>query len=94
MPTRVTRNRIRHELLPLLEREYNPAIRGVLLNTAEILRDEDYYLLQHVASGSHGGVPGGRRDVKALANCPTAIQRRVLRFWLGGDSEPEPGFTF
>src|ERR1017187_8834409 len=39
--TRFARNRIRHELLPLLEREYNPSIRDVLLNTAEILRDED-----------------------------------------------------
>ncbi len=32
------RNRIRHELLPLLEREYNPAIREVLWRTAEVLR--------------------------------------------------------
>src|ERR1035438_10561282 len=47
--TRFTRNRIRHELLPLLEREYNPSVRDVLLNTAEILRDEDFYLLHHVA---------------------------------------------
>jgi tRNA(Ile)-lysidine synthase len=34
------RNRIRHELLPLLERDYNPGIREVLLRTAEILRAE------------------------------------------------------
>src|SRR5260221_347212 len=32
------RNRIRHELLPLLQRDYNPGIRDVLLRTAEILR--------------------------------------------------------
>jgi tRNA(Ile)-lysidine synthase len=34
------RNRIRHELLPLLERDYNPGIRDVLRRTAEILRAE------------------------------------------------------
>ena len=34
------RNRIRHELLPLLERDYNPGIRDVLLRTTEVLRAE------------------------------------------------------
>jgi tRNA(Ile)-lysidine synthase len=38
--TRFMRNRIRHELLPLLERNYNPGIRDVLRRTAEILRAE------------------------------------------------------
>ena len=82
--TRFTRNRIRHELLPLLEREFNPAIRDVLLHTAEILRDEDFYLLHHVAQRFYMAVcQNDAVNVKALANCPVAIQRRVLRFWLG-----------
>ncbi len=34
------RNRIRHELLPVLERDYNPGIRDALRRTAEILRAE------------------------------------------------------
>ena len=38
--SRFLRNRIRHELLPLLEREYNPAIRAALCRTAEIIRAE------------------------------------------------------
>src|ERR1017187_8569524 len=93
--TRFTRNRIRHELLPLLEREYNPAIRDVLLNTAEILRDEDFYLLHHVAQRFYmAACQNDAVNVKTLANYPTAIQRRVLRFWLGGDSENGPSFTF
>jgi tRNA(Ile)-lysidine synthase len=93
--TRFTRNRIRHELLPLLEREYNPAIREVLLNTAEILRDEDFYLLHHVAQRFYmAACQNDAVNVKTLANYPIAIQRRVLRFWLGGDSESGPSFTF
>jgi tRNA(Ile)-lysidine synthase len=93
--TRFTRNRIRHELLPLLEREFNPAIRDVLLNTAEILRDEDFYLLHHVAQRFYVAVcQNDAVNVKALANCPVAIQRRVLRFWLGGNSENGPSLGF
>jgi tRNA(Ile)-lysidine synthase len=92
---RFLRNRVRHELLPLLERGYNPAIRDTLLRTAEILRDEDFYLLQHVAQRFYMTVcQNDAVNVKALANCPVAIQRRVLRFWLGGDSEAGPSFGF
>ncbi|HUJ09289.1 MAG TPA: tRNA lysidine(34) synthetase TilS [Verrucomicrobiae bacterium] len=93
--TQFLRNRIRHELLPLLEREFNPAIRATLLRTAEILRDEDFYLLQHVAQRFYMAVcQNDAVNVKALANCPVAVQRRLLRFWLGGDSEAGPSFHF
>jgi tRNA(Ile)-lysidine synthase len=40
---RFTRNRVRHELLPLLEREYNPNLRQVLSDTAELSRAEEEY---------------------------------------------------
>jgi tRNA(Ile)-lysidine synthase len=38
-----TRNRIRHTLLPLLERDFNPAIRQTLADLAELARAEDEY---------------------------------------------------
>ena len=41
---RYLRNRIRHELLPLLEQNYNPNIRTGLIKTAEILGTESEYL--------------------------------------------------
>ncbi len=40
---RFLRNRMRHELLPLLEREYNPNLRQVLSEAAEIARGEEEY---------------------------------------------------
>src|SRR5271157_700224 len=40
---RFARNRVRHELLPLLEREYNPNIRQVLSDTAALARAEEEY---------------------------------------------------
>jgi len=40
---RFLRNRVRHELLPLLEREYNSNIRQALSDVAEIARGEEEY---------------------------------------------------
>ena len=40
---RFARNRVRHELLPLLEREYNPNIRQVLSDAAEVSRAEEEF---------------------------------------------------
>jgi tRNA(Ile)-lysidine synthase len=45
-----TRNRVRHELLPLLERDFNPAIRQTLADVAEVARAEADYWSQKVAS--------------------------------------------
>ena len=38
-----TRNRIRHTLLPLLERDFNPAIRQTLADLAELARGEEEF---------------------------------------------------
>jgi tRNA(Ile)-lysidine synthase len=38
-----TRNRVRHTLLPLLERDFNPAIRQTLADLAEVAQAEDEY---------------------------------------------------
>ena len=44
LDTQHTRNRIRHELLPLLERDYNPNLRQLLAETAEVaLGEEDFW---------------------------------------------------
>src|SRR5450756_686947 len=39
-----TRNRIRLNLVPLLEKEYNPELVPALLRLGEICREEDSYL--------------------------------------------------
>lgn len=45
-----TRNRIRHELLPLLEQRFNPAIRQTLADLAEVARAETDYWNHEVAA--------------------------------------------
>jgi len=38
------RNRVRHEVLPFLEKKLNPDIRAALIRTADVLREEDKWL--------------------------------------------------
>jgi tRNA(Ile)-lysidine synthase len=46
-PSHYTRNRVRLELLPLLERDYHPAVREALLRLSETAtRDADYLHMQ------------------------------------------------
>lgn len=90
----ILRNRVRHELLPLLERDYNPAVREALVNLAEIQRDEDEFLddlsIQNLSLGTYEQVFGAERATGDLANralkierlkeLPVALQRRVIRY--------------
>lgn len=80
-----TRNRLRLELIPHLEREYNPNLVPTLLRMAEVLREEDALLDAEAsralaavmrASDDEGGVALERRPLLEL---PPALQRRVVR---------------
>lgn len=75
------RNRVRHELLPLLEREFNPNLRAVLAQTAEIARDEEAWWAKAVARelDSRAISPGDPFPAGDFARLEIAMQRRVLR---------------
>ena len=87
-----TRNRIRHELLPLLE-GWNPQLREHLAQMAQLARDEEAWwqaelarltpqLLLHgrpVRGGGRAAGDGLALEVTRLAALPPALQRRLLR---------------
>jgi len=77
------RNRIRHELLPLLERQYNPRMRDHLSRLAEILRtDLDWIESQGKAAFrqlARVGEGRVRLDRIQLICLPAALRRTVLR---------------
>lgn len=77
------RNRIRHELIPILAARYNPNIIGALSTTAELAREDSLFLTgearatyQRLAVREAGAVTLDRTAVAALA---VALGRRVLR---------------
>jgi tRNA(Ile)-lysidine synthase len=80
--TAFLRNRIRHELLPVLT-HYNPAIRERLVTTAALLADEDD-LLEHMASDLSVKVcsitdNGISCSLDRLKGDPPALRRRLFR---------------
>jgi tRNA(Ile)-lysidine synthase len=80
----LTRNRIRHELIPHLEATYNPNLRETLHRTARILREEEAWIESHLDADWSGLLPasggeGARIDRGGFLKAPAALQRRILR---------------
>ena len=80
--TTYLRNRIRHQLMPLLE-EYNPAIRSRLAATAAIISDDEALLAELTGRAVAGScMTGEGRIVCSIGQLRTldpALRRRVLR---------------
>lgn len=79
------RNRIRHELLPLLE-QYNPAVRKALATTADIISEEDALLDALTAQAAEQVCRFSGSDatceIPLLKSHPVALQRRLIRLML------------
>jgi tRNA(Ile)-lysidine synthase len=83
LDSRFLRNRVRMELLPLLEKEYNPKATSLLAELAERARADEEFLEQQareralawrVREGSEEKIP-----LQPLREFPVALQRRILR---------------
>ncbi|HYH01303.1 MAG TPA: tRNA lysidine(34) synthetase TilS [Terriglobales bacterium] len=89
-----TRNRVRHELMPVLEREFNPALRERLSEMAEIARAEEAFWEEQVNREVErlvaAATPPRRLELPEselqlslhldmLMELPLAMQRRVIR---------------
>jgi tRNA(Ile)-lysidine synthase len=81
----IRRNRVRHELLPLLDAIAQRDVAAVIARQSEIVRD-DVSLLDELASAIDP------TDARVLANAPIALARRAVRAWLrcGTDAERHP----
>lgn len=85
---RHTRNRLRHEIIPAIERAWGRDIRRAVWRTAEILRDEDDFL----ASQPELRDLPETLETSALRVQPVALQRRLLHAWLRARGVADVGF--
>jgi tRNA(Ile)-lysidine synthase len=79
---RFQRNRIRHEVLPLMESLAKRDLVPVLTRQADLLRDDDD-LLNELAGTLNP------TDALALASAPIALARRAIRSWLTNPLVPD-----
>jgi tRNA(Ile)-lysidine synthase len=99
LDTRYTRNRIRHDLLPLLTGEYNPSITSVLGRLAE-QADELYRdsanraaALLHNAERPRAGATV-ILDRRLLSEIPRFLVREMLRLLWARENWPMDGMDF
>ncbi|MET7298973.1 tRNA lysidine(34) synthetase TilS [Embleya sp. NPDC005575] len=84
-----TRARVRHEVLPVLEKALGPGVSEALARTARLFRD-DAEALDQWADRAQADVThdDGELEVAGLAELPAAVRRRVLRRTAVGAGSP------
>jgi tRNA(Ile)-lysidine synthetase-like protein len=83
---RFARARVRHTVLPMLERELGPGIAAALARTADLARADADALAELADEAAwdlvHGARDEGTLDVDPLAELHAAVLSRVVRTWL------------
>ena len=91
------RNKVRLELLPLLQKEYNPELIRLLKELADRARDDEAYLEQQVRERAQAWRTREGKEEKiplsVLLGFPPAVERRVLRQMIQGTGGRLRGVT-
>jgi len=90
---RFMRNKIRHQLLPLLKEQFNPQLSQVLVTCSELIADDEQFMSEmtkvmyrrFVKEDSGQGRAVRKLTISSadLMELPRALQRRVLRMMIG-----------
>ena len=88
-PAHATRNRLRAEVLPLLEQTMGREVKPALWRTADLLGAEEAWLSQLTADAA---VQDKHLPTKALVDEPVARQRRLILAWLRGQGATGIGY--
>ena len=82
-----TRNRIRHRVIPYLEKMLGRSIRQNIWRTAIIAGEEETWINNQLPNST-----GAQLSVADLRELPIALQRRAILQWLRAQNIPEVGF--
>jgi tRNA(Ile)-lysidine synthase len=88
---RIPRNRIRHELLPVVDRIAPGARRALARMAAHSADDESFFREAVIRLAPSVVLPGGQVCLEALASQPPALARRLIRWAL---EQAAPATTF
>ena len=76
--TKYTRNKIRLELIPYIEENFNRGFKSSLSRLSSVLNDDRDYMWQQTAAAMEQVCKDGIADVKALAGFHRSIRTRVI----------------
>jgi tRNA(Ile)-lysidine synthase len=85
---RHTRNRLRHEVVPMLCAAFGQDVRRAIWRAAELCAAEHEFLTGLLVPSDTAAA----LDVSALRALPLAVQRRVLHAWLRANGVRDVGF--
>ncbi|AFZ46268.1 tRNA(Ile)-lysidine synthetase [Cyanobacterium stanieri PCC 7202] len=87
------RNRIRLDLIPYLQKEFNPQVEKHIAHTAEILRaDREFLDTQARQLFAEAIINKDTIDREKLKHQPLSLQRRVVKLFLGQILPKMPSF--
>ena len=85
-----TRNRLRAEVLPFLEKSFGREIKPALWRAADLLAAEESWL--HELARPEVELLPSNLPLAAVRDRPLALQRRLLRAWLQAQGIPSPDY--
>ncbi len=83
------RNRIRHKIVPWLEKQFGRNICKTIWRAASLLAEEEDYLESQVPIGLTNE---SQLAVKKIGELPVALQRRAIHRWLAREGAIDLGF--
>ncbi|MBV9009417.1 MAG: tRNA lysidine(34) synthetase TilS [Verrucomicrobia bacterium] len=84
-----TRNRIRHRVLPYIEKQFGRNVRPTIRRTTQIWAEEDVLLESMLAPN---GLYSTQLELQWLRALPVALQRRAIMRWLRTQNIPNLSF--
>ena len=85
---RHTRNRVRHEIVPMLCAAFGRDVRAAIWRAAELCSAEHEFLADMLTPADIAA----ELDVRAIRELPPAVQRRVIHAWLRANGVREIAF--
>lgn len=82
------RNRLRHRIIPWLEKQFGRNIRSTIWRTATVLAEEEDFLESQLPLG----LTRSELAIGQLRDLPTTLQRRAIRNWLLQQNVSEVSF--
>lgn len=76
------RNRVRGDLIPYLQKNFNPQVENSLAQTAELLKADVEYLEAMALELLNSAQKNNKLNRLTMGNAPLAIQRRAIRQFL------------